>query len=127
MAVDRLLPTAEARDLLALVRDIADKELAPRVEEHERTETYPERLFHTLGAAGLLGLPYPEEWGGGGQPYEVYLQVLEELASRWAAVAVATSVQGLSIHPVFSFGSPEQQAQWLPQMTAGQLVGGYSL
>jgi alkylation response protein AidB-like acyl-CoA dehydrogenase len=68
MAVDRLLPTAEARDLLALVRDIADKELAPRVEEHERTETYPEGLFHTLGAAGLLGLSYPEEWGGAASP-----------------------------------------------------------
>ena len=127
MAVDRLLPTAEARDLLALVRDIADKELAPRVEEHERTETYPEGLFATLGAAGLLGLPYPEEWGGGGQPYEVYLQVLEELASRWAAVAVAVSVQALACHPIAAFGSPEQQERWLPPLLAGELLAGYSL
>lgn len=127
MAVDRLLPTQEAEDLLALVRDIADKELAPRVEEHERAETYPEGLFATLGEAGLLGLPYPEEHGGGGQPYEVYLQVLEELAARWAAVAVATSVHGLSCHPLASFGTPEQQERWLPAMLAGELVGGYSL
>ncbi|MCX6465911.1 MAG: acyl-CoA dehydrogenase family protein, partial [Pseudonocardiales bacterium] len=127
MAVDRLLPTQEAEDLIALVRDIADKELAPRVEEHERAETYPEGLFATLAEAGLLGLPYPEEHGGGGQPYEVYLQVLEELAARWAAVAVATSVHGLSCHPLASFGTPEQQERWLPAMLAGEVVGGYSL
>ena len=108
MAVDRLLPTQEAEDLLALVRDIADKELGPRVDEHERTETYPEGLFAMLGGAGLLGLPYPEEHGGGGQPYEVYLQVLEELAARWAAVAVAVSVHGLSCHPLAAFGTPAQ-------------------
>ena len=66
MAVDRLLPTQEAEDLLALTRELADKELATRVEEHERAETYPEGLFATLGEAGLLGLPYPEEHGGGG-------------------------------------------------------------
>ena len=127
MAVDRLLPTQEAEDLLALVRDIADKELAPRVEQHERAETYPDGLFTTLGEAGLLGLPYPEEHGGGGQPYEVYLQVLEELAARWAAVAVATSVHGLSCHPLASFGTPAQQERWLPAMLAGEVVGGYSL
>jgi alkylation response protein AidB-like acyl-CoA dehydrogenase len=127
MAVDRLLPTQEAADLLALVRDIADKELAPRVDEHERTETYPEGLFATLGDAGLLGLPYPEELGGGGQPYEVYLQVLEELAARWAAVAVAVSVHGLSCHPLAAFGTPAQQEEWLPRMLAGELIGGYSL
>ena len=127
MAVDRLLPTQEAEDLLALVRDIADKELGPRVDEHERTETYPEGLFAMLGGAGLLGLPYPEEHGGGGQPYEVYLQVLEELAARWAAVAVAVSVHGLSCHPLAAFGTPAQQEEWLPRMLAGELVGGYSL
>ncbi|TQM09174.1 acyl-CoA dehydrogenase family protein [Pseudonocardia kunmingensis] len=127
MAVDRLLPTTEAEDLLALTRELADKELAPRVEQHERAETYPEGLFATLGAAGLLGLPYPEEHGGGAQPYEVYLQVLEELAARWAAVAVAVSVHGLSCFPLATYGTAEQQQRWLPRMLAGELVGGYSL
>jgi alkylation response protein AidB-like acyl-CoA dehydrogenase len=127
VTVDRLLPTQDAEDLIALTRDIADKELASRVDEHERAETYPEGLFATLGAAGLLGLPYPEEFGGGGQPYEVYLQVLEELAARWAAVAVATSVHTLACFPVATYGTPEQRERWLPDMLAGRLVGGYSL
>ncbi len=127
MAVDRLLPTDEARALIDLTREVADKELATRVDAHERAETYPEGLFTTLGETGLLGLPYPEELGGGGQPYEVYLQVLEELAARWAAVAVAVSVHGLSCFPVATFGSTEQQERWLPTMLAGELVGGYSL
>jgi len=127
MPVDRLLPTKDAEDLLALVRDVADRELASRVDEHERTETYPQGLFATLGELGLLGLPYPEELGGGGQPYEVYLQVLEELGARWAAVAVAVSVHGLACHPVATVGTDDQKERWLPRMLAGQLIGGYSL
>ncbi|WNE94923.1 acyl-CoA dehydrogenase family protein [Streptomyces luomodiensis] len=127
MSVDRLLPTQEAEDLIALTRDIADKELAPRADRYERRETYPEGLFTTLGKAGLLGLPYPEEFGGGGQPYEVYLQVLEELAARWAAVAVATSVHGLACFPLATFGTEEQRQRWLPGMLTGEAVGGYSL
>ena len=127
MAVDRLLPTSEAQDLLALTRELGDKELSTRVEEHERSETYPDGVFAVLGEAGLLGLPYPEEYGGGAQPYEVYLQVLEELAARWAAVAVATSVHGLSCFPLASFGTEEQKQRWLPDMLAGQMIGGYSL
>ncbi|WP_049563754.1 acyl-CoA dehydrogenase family protein [Nonomuraea sp. SBT364] len=127
MTVDRLLPDQDARDLLDLTRDIADKELARRVDEHERAETYPHGLFATLGEAGLLGLPYPEEYGGGGQPYEVYLQVIEELAARWASVAVATSVHTLACFPVLAYGTPEQRSRWLPDMLAGRLIGGYSL
>ncbi|MGZ4561941.1 MAG: acyl-CoA dehydrogenase family protein [Mycobacteriaceae bacterium] len=127
MTVDRLLPTPEAEDLLALTRELADKELAPRVNSHEANETFPEGVFGTLGAAGLLGLPYPEEQGGGGQPYEVYLQVLEELAARWAAVAVAVSVHGLSCFPLATVGSTAQQDKWLPKMLGGNLLGAYSL
>ncbi|WP_431682582.1 acyl-CoA dehydrogenase family protein [Kitasatospora sp. KL5] len=127
MAVDRLLPTQEAEDLIALTREIADRELATRVEQHENDESYPEGLFTLLGKAGLLGLAYPEEYGGGGQPYEVYLQVLEELAARWAAVAVATSVHTLACHPLYAFGTDEQKKRWLPDMLGGAMVGGYSL
>ena len=89
MPVERLLPSQEAHDLIELTRDVADKVLRPKVDAHEKSETFPDGVFPALGRAGLLSLPYPEEFGGGGQPYEVYLQVLEELAARWAAVAVA--------------------------------------
>lgn len=127
MAVDRLLPTEEAHDLIALTRDIADKVLAPIVDIHEKEERYPDGVFDALGRAGLLSLPYAEEWGGGGQPYEVYLQVLEELAARWAAVAVAVSVHSLSCHPLTSFGTQTQKEKWLPQMLSGTTIGAYSL
>ncbi|OPC80283.1 acyl-CoA dehydrogenase [Embleya scabrispora] len=127
MTVDRLLPTRDAEDLLDLTRTVADRELAPVAARHEREESYPEGLFAVLGEVGLLGLPYPEEEGGGGQPYEVYLQVLEELAARWAAVAVATSVHTLACFPVATYGSAEQRERWLPDMLEGRLIGGYSL
>lgn len=127
MAVDRLLPDEDAADLIALTRDIADKLLTPIVDEHERTETYPEGVFAQLGQAGLLSLPQPEEWGGGGQSYEVYLQVLEELSTRWAAVAVAVSVHVLSCHALLAFGTREQQNTWVPAMLSGTQIGAYSL
>ncbi|MBF6061577.1 acyl-CoA dehydrogenase family protein [Nocardia terpenica] len=127
MPVERLLPTPESRDLIELTREIADKVLEPNVVEYEKHETYPAEAFRALGAAGLLSLPYPEEFGGGAQPYEVYLQVLEEIASRWAAVAVAVSVHSLSCHPLFAFGTAEQQQRWLPDLLSGNLIGAYSL
>jgi alkylation response protein AidB-like acyl-CoA dehydrogenase len=127
VAVDRLLPSAEAHELIALTRDIADKLLDPIVDAHEKAETYPDGAFAQLGAAGLLSLPQPEEWGGGGQPFEVYLQVLEEIAARWAAVAVAVSVHSLSSHPLLTFGTDEQKSRWLPGMLSGAQIGAYSL
>ena len=127
MPVDRLLPSDEASELIALTRDIADKVLDPIVDEHEKAETYPEGVFAQLGAAGLLSLPQPEQWGGGGQPYEVYLQVLEEIAARWAAIAVAVSVHSLSSHPLLEFGTEEQKSRWLPGMLSGEQIGAYSL
>src|ERR1700751_2524312 len=116
MAVDRLMPSQDAHDLITLARDVADKVLVPIVDVHERAETYPEGVFAQLGAAGLLSLPQPEEWGGGGQPYEVYLQVLEEIAARWAAVAVAVSVHTLACHPLIAFGTDQQKHELMPEM-----------
>ncbi len=127
MAVDRMLPTQEAHDLIELTRDIADKVLEPIAAANEKSETFPDGVFPALGQAGLLSLPYPEEFGGGDQPYEVYLQVLEELAARWAAIAVAVSVHSLSCYPLFTFGTDEQKSQWLPAMLGGDTIGAYSL
>lgn len=127
MPVDRLLPTDEARDLVQLAGDVADKTLKPIADEYEKAEKYPAEAFTVLGQTGLLSLPYPEEWGGGGQPYEVYLQVLEEIAARWAAVAVAVSVHSLACHPLMAFGTDEQKKRWLPAMLSGDQIGAYSL
>lgn len=127
MTARRQLPTDEARDLLALTRELATKELAPRVAEAEATETFPREVFRTLGRAGLLSLPYPEEVGGGDQPYEVYLQVLEEISAVWSSVGVGVSVHALSCFGLAHFGTEEQKAAWLPDMLGGELLGAYCL
>jgi alkylation response protein AidB-like acyl-CoA dehydrogenase len=125
--VERALPTEEASALLDLTREIADGELAPRAAGFEARGEFPRDLVRTLGRAGLLGLPYPEEHGGGGQPYEVYLQVIEELARRWAGMAETVSVHTLACYPVATFGTDEQRKRFLPDMLGGELLGAYCL
>ncbi|MCI4066693.1 acyl-CoA dehydrogenase family protein [Micromonospora sp. R77] len=126
MTVDRILPTDEAHDLLDLATELADRELAPKAAGFEQRAEFPREVLRTLGRAGLLGLPYAEEHGGAAQPYEVYLQVLEILASRWLAVAEAVSVHTLSCYPVAQFGSDEQR-KLLPDLIGGELLGAYCL
>ena len=127
MTVERILPTEEAEALLALTREIADAELAPWASDFEARGEFPRHVLRTLGRAGLLGLPYPEEYGGGGQPYEVYLQVLEEIAYRWVTVAEAISVHGLACYPVATYGSEQQRKRFLPDFLGGELLGAYCL
>ena len=127
MPASRVLPTEEAADLIGLVRDLVSKELAPRAAEAEATETFPRDAFRLLGRAGLLGLPYPEEHGGGGQPYEVYLQVLEEIGAAWSSVGVGVSVHALSCFGLATRGTEEQKQKFLPDMLGGELLGAYCL
>ncbi|MET9067498.1 acyl-CoA dehydrogenase family protein [Streptosporangium sandarakinum] len=127
MTVERVLPTAEAHDLIDLVRDLVGKEVAPRAAADEATGRFPREVFTTLGRSGLLGLPYPEEHGGAAQPYEVYLQVIEELAAGWLAVGLGLSVHTLSCFPVAAYGTDAQRAELLPEMLGGELLGAYCL
>ncbi len=127
MPVDRELPTPEAYDLIALTRELADVELAPKAAQYEREERFPREVFRLLGDAGLLGLPFGEDVGGGGQPYAVYLQVVEELAARWASVALGVSVHTLSCFPIDRFGTDAQRRELLPDMVGGGLLGAYCL
>lgn len=125
--VERLLPTDEARDLLALTTDLVEAEVRPRAADAESRGEFPRELFRTLGKAGLLGLPYPEEHGGGAQPYEVYLQVIEELSRGWLAVGLGASVHTLSCFPLAQFGTDAQRERWLPDLLGGELLGAYCL
>ncbi|HVD64398.1 MAG TPA: acyl-CoA dehydrogenase family protein [Lapillicoccus sp.] len=127
MPAVRLLLNDDARDLLHLTREICAKDLAPYVDEMERAAELPRDAFRLLGKSGLLSLPYPEEYGGGGQPYEVYLQVVEEIASVWMSVAVGISVHSLTCYPVAAWGTEAQREALLPAMLGGDQLGAYCL
>ena len=127
MTARRVLPTEETAELVKLVRQIAADELAERSVAAEADGTFPRDIFLKLGRAGLLGLPYPEEYGGGGVPYEVYLQVLEEIGAVWASVGVGVSVHALSCYGLATHGTEEQRQRWLPDMLGGELLGAYCL
>ncbi|WP_432052136.1 acyl-CoA dehydrogenase family protein [Streptomyces xiamenensis] len=125
--VRRTLPTPEARDLLDLVRELIQREIAPGADAEEAAGVFPRALFRRLSATGLLGLPYAQEYGGGEQPYEVYLQVLEELAAARLTVGLGASVHTLACHGLAGFGTKEQRAEWLPAMLGEGLLGAYAL
>jgi alkylation response protein AidB-like acyl-CoA dehydrogenase len=127
MPVERLLPSAGAEELVGLAHDLAVSELKPIASQYEAEDRFPREKFRLLGKSGLLGLPYPERWGGGDVSYEVYLQVLEELAAAWMTVGVGLSVHTMSCYPLFRLGTDEQREEWLPAMLAGDLLGAYAL
>ncbi|MFF8696973.1 acyl-CoA dehydrogenase family protein [Streptomyces sp. NPDC015144] len=125
--VERRLPTEESRELIALVRDIAQREIVPKAAEEEEAGLFPREIFSLLSESGLLGLPYDSAHGGGDQPYEVYLQVLEELAAARLTVGLGVSVHSLACHAVAGYGTDEQRAEHLPSMLGGGLLGAYCL
>ncbi|MBC9718502.1 acyl-CoA dehydrogenase family protein [Streptomyces sp. TRM66268-LWL] len=125
--VDRQLPTEEAADLLMLVRELIKGEIAPGAAEQEEAGHFPREVFSLLSQSGLLGLPYEEEFGGGEQPYEVYLQVLEELAAARLTVGLGVSVHSLACHALANYGTKEQRTEHLPAMLGGGLLGAYCL
>ncbi|TRV74907.1 acyl-CoA dehydrogenase [Streptomyces sp. 130] len=125
--VERRLPTEEAGQLIDLVRDIAQREIAPKAAEEEEAGRFPREVFTLLSESGLLGLPYDSEHGGGDQPYEVYLQVLEELSAARLTVGLGVSVHSLACHGLAGYGTKEQRAEHLPSMLSGGLLGAYCL
>jgi len=126
-AIERECRDETARALFELTDEIADKELRPAAAAAERDGRFPREEFRLLGRSGLLGLPYPEELGGAGQPYETYLQVIEELAGAWLTIGLGLSVHVLSCFPLATAGTQEQQQRWLPDLLGGELLGAYCL
>jgi alkylation response protein AidB-like acyl-CoA dehydrogenase len=125
--VERDCPDEETRALFELTTELADEVLRPRVDAAERDGSFPREEFRVLGRAGLLALPYPERFGGGGQPYQTYLQVVEELSRAWLAVGLGVSVHTLTCFPLVTAGTAEQQQGWLPGLLGGEQLGAYCL
>ncbi|MEZ3160343.1 acyl-CoA dehydrogenase family protein [Microbacterium sp. BWT-B31] len=118
---------AAAAAAVGLAREICARSLAPHAAAAERDEVFPRDAFRTLGAAGLLALPYPEQYGGAALGAASYLPVFEQIGRAWASVAVGVSVHSLSVFPLARFGTAEQRDQWLPWMLSGQTLGAYCL
>jgi alkylation response protein AidB-like acyl-CoA dehydrogenase len=120
-------PTPMEKELRELARKFAQKEIAPFIEEDERTETFRPELIAKLGQLGLTGIPLPEDYGGAGLGYREYVAVIEELASVNAGYAISVAVTGLAQTILNTFGSEEQKRKYIPRLASGQGIGSFSL
>ena len=120
--------TTEQQDIRRLARDFAEGEVAPVAEELDRTKSFPYEIVAKLGELGLMGIPYPEEYGGGGADNLSYALVVEELARVDSSVAITLAANtSLGTWPIYAFGSEEQKQTWMPQLTAGTKLGAFGL
>jgi alkylation response protein AidB-like acyl-CoA dehydrogenase len=118
----------DKRLLRDTVRDFANQEIAPVAEELDRTKTFPYDIVRRLGELDLMGIPFPEEFGGGGGDSLDYALVVEELARVDSSVAITLCAHtSLGTQPVYLFGSEEQKADWLPPLCRGEKLGAFGL
>ncbi|WP_327100866.1 acyl-CoA dehydrogenase family protein [Nocardia vinacea] len=120
------LPEVPAGELFTRIGELC-VEIEPQAAEREEAGLFPRELFVLLSKEGLLALPFAAEYGGGAQPFTVYLRVLEELAAAHLTVGLGVSVHTLACHAVAAFGTAEQRAANLPDMLTGGLLGAYCL
>ncbi|MGI8791703.1 MAG: acyl-CoA dehydrogenase family protein [Acidimicrobiales bacterium] len=111
-----------------VVRDFAEKEIAPHAEEWDRDHTFPTDTVLAMGELGLFGLIFPEEYGGSDADFTTLCIAIEELGRVDQSMAITLEAGvGLGANPIFQFGSDEQKAQWLPDLVAGKALGGFGL
>src|SRR5918992_3397614 len=110
------------------VRDFAEQEVAPVAEELDREKRFPYEIVAKLGELGLMGVPYPEEYGGAAAGYLAYAIVVEELARVDSSVAITLAQNtSLGTYPIYAFGSEEQKHEWMPELCSGGALAGFGL
>jgi short-chain 2-methylacyl-CoA dehydrogenase len=118
----------EQEAIRSLVRDFAEGEVKPVAEELDRTKSFPYEIVGKLGGLGLMGIPYPEEYGGGGADNLGYAIAIEELARVDSSVAITVAAHtSLGTWPLYAFGSEEQKVEWLPRLCSGERLGAFGL
>lgn len=119
--------TDEERRLRETVRAFVEHEVRPPAGEFEARGEEPLALYGKLAELGLTGIPFDPAYGGGGQPYRIYLLVMEELARGWLAPAIGLSVHTLACDGIQRYGSARLRERLLPAMLAGERLGAYAL
>jgi short-chain 2-methylacyl-CoA dehydrogenase len=120
--------TDEQRQIQQLARDFANREVKPIAEELDRDHRFPYELVKKLGELGLMGIPYSEEYGGGGAGNLAYAIAIEELARIDSSVAITVAAHtSLGTYPLYAFGSEEQKQEWLPRLTSGEILAAFGL
>src|SRR5215217_383241 len=120
--------TEEQREIRRLARDFADGEVRPVAEELDREKRFPYEIVAKLGELGLMGMPYPAEYGGGGTDNLSYAIAIEELARVDSSVAITVAAHtSLGTWPIYAFGSEEQRAEWMPRLCSGERLGAFGL
>jgi short/branched chain acyl-CoA dehydrogenase len=120
--------TPEQEDFRKVVRDFAEREIAPHAEEWDRTHTFPVDVVLAMGELGLFGLPFPEQYGGAGADFTTLCLAIEELARVDSSMAITLEAGvGLGANPLFRFGTEEQRQRWLPDLCAGRALGAFGL
>ena len=118
----------EHRLIQTTVRDFAQQEVAPAAEELDREKRFPYEIVAKLGQLGLMGIPFPEEYGGGGGDSLAYAIAVEELTRVDSSVAITLCAHtSLGTQPVHLFGSEEQKREWMPQLCSGEKLGAFGL
>jgi len=120
--------TDTQRLLRDTVREFARAEVAPVAAELDRTKAFPYELVAKLGELGLMGIPFPEQYGGGGGDTLSYALAVEELARVDSSVCITLAAHtSLGTMPIFLWGSDEQRSEWLPALCAGERLAAFGL
>jgi short-chain 2-methylacyl-CoA dehydrogenase len=120
--------TDDQKNIQRLARDFAQQEVKPVAEELDRTKSFPYEIVSKLAELGLMGMPYPEEYGGAGADNLSYALVVEELGRVDSSVAITLAAHiSLGTFPIYAFGTDEQKQQFLPDLCAGRRLWSFGL
>ena len=121
--------TSETRNTIAhSIREFAKKNIKPFMMDWDETQTFPEELFHQLGAMGFMGVLVPEKYGGSGMDYHEYITVIEEISKVDSSIGLSLAAHNsLCTNHILEFGNEAQKEKWLPKLAHGEWIGAWGL